>query len=261
MTASSFMSSAELAVSQSDRRLPGRVTAYKSSLARIYLGKAEEVLPTLGRESVDLIVMDPPYGVSYRSNRGQNFPDIANDDGTLDIDGILAAALRTLRSARHIYQFGGLGFGDDAAIGGRCELIWDKETIGMGDLTVPWGPQHEIIDFGVYISRPSNRARGDGRLSARLRAGSVLRVLRPNSASIKRHPTEKPVALLRQLIESSSCVGETVLDPFLGCGSTAVAAVLSGRRFVGCELDPGYAAIAVARVVEAERVVRMMEGV
>jgi DNA modification methylase len=54
----------------------------------------------------------------------------------------------------------------------------------------------------------------------------------------KQHPTEKPVGLLRQYIEASSLPGDLVLDPFVGCGSTAVAARLTGRRFLGFEIDP-----------------------
>lgn len=225
---------------------------YAGPLVTIYLGRAEDVLPTLPKASIDLVATDPPYGMNYRSNMGQNFGPIANDDGSLDWDAVLAQCIRVLRPKRHLYVFGALGFGD-APIAGHISLIWDKANIGMGDLSLPWAPQHEPIDFGVYIPSKANRADGAGGLTARLRKGSIIRVGRPNSRGVHRHPTEKPVALMRQLIESSSCVGETVLDPFLGSGSTVVAAALSGRRCIGIELDEKYAELAAKRAANAER--------
>lgn len=232
---------------------------YMSEYAVLYHGRAEDVLPTIDKAKYDLIVMDPPYGVQYRSNRGQNFDAILNDDGGLDLDLVVAECCRILRPWRHLYVFGGLGFGD-APVGGTASLVWDKEMIGMGDLSLPWGPQHEAIDFGVYVPSKAARKRGDGRLAARLRQGSVLRVQRPNSRQVSRHPTEKPILLLRQLIESSSCIGDIVLDPFLGSGSTAVAAILSGRRCVGVELDEQYLPTAIERIKAAETLAaRMLE--
>jgi site-specific DNA-methyltransferase (adenine-specific) len=64
----------------------------------------------------------------------------------------------------------------------------------------------------------------------------------------KRHPTEKPVMLLRQLIEASSLFGETVLDPFMGAGSTLVAAKAEGRKAIGVEVDERYCEIAASRM-------------
>jgi site-specific DNA-methyltransferase (adenine-specific) len=68
-----------------------------------------------------------------------------------------------------------------------------------------------------------------------------------------RHPSEKPVGLLGEMIESSSRRGELVLDPFAGVGSTGVAAVLAGRRSYQVEIDERYVQIAVDRMVSAER--------
>lgn len=62
----------------------------------------------------------------------------------------------------------------------------------------------------------------------------------------KRHPTEKPVGLLKFLIENSSAEGQHVLDPFMGCGSTGVAAVELNRAFTGIEIDPKYYDLALA---------------
>ena len=79
-------------------------------------------------------------------------------------------------------------------------------------------------------------------------AGSVLSYQRKSGAAVKNHPTEKPVALLRELIESSSRIGDVVFDPFMGSGSAGVAALLEGRGFVGIELDKGYFEISKHRL-------------
>lgn len=199
----------------------------------------------------DLIVTDPPYGQEFISGKSDKWGGIEGDGSTVAAkDGVisrLAVALRGLGRGRHIYIFGKLVL-SDLPLCGIAELIWDKEMIGMGDLTAPWGPQHENITFANYEISKANRAKGYGNLSARLRKGSVIRSLRPNSGRVKHHPTEKPVDVLRQLIESSSVMGETVYDPFAGSGSTLIAAALEGRNAVGCEIDERYCEIAANRL-------------
>lgn len=68
-----------------------------------------------------------------------------------------------------------------------------------------------------------------------------------------KHPTIKPLHILRNLIVNSSKEGQTILDPFMGSGSTGVACVNTKRNFIGIELDPGYYEIAKKRIEEAER--------
>lgn len=223
--------------------------------ATVYIGDCRDILPQLPRASVDLIVTDPPYGQAWQSGFRKNALDvIAGDDGSLDVAACITAACRVLRGKRHVYVFGPADL-SSCPFGATAPLIWDKELIGMGDLSQPWGPAHEPITFGVYREIPSDRAAGRGGLSARLRRGSVLRVPRANGVGLADdkdpNPTGKPVHLLRQLIESSSILGETVLDPFAGDGPTLVAARLEGRKAIGIEL--------IER--NAEKAVRHLKGV
>lgn len=238
---------------------------FQSDHATLYVGDCRDVCAELPRRSVDLLVTDPPYGVRWQSGRrGEKFDPIAGDDGTLDVPEVLGEiVIRTLRPHRHVYVF---GYPPDALagpckLGGTSELIWNKAQIGPGALDAPWGPSWERITFGVYTPSAANRKAGGGRLSARLRAESVLTFPRPNSRGVNKHPTEKPVPLMRTLVESSSLVGEVVLDPFAGSGSTLVAAVLAGRRAVGVELDERYAETAAKRLEKAEALVRDMVGI
>ena len=100
-------------------------------------------------------------------------------------------------------------------------------------------PQHEPITFAVSKHRHAGKA-GASSVPARLRKGSILTYPRPTGRKV-RHPSEKPVGLLRELIESSSRQGETVLDPYAGTGSTGVAALLANRYAVLVELDEATA--------------------
>lgn len=221
---------------------------YQDDYATIYHGDCRDVVENLVCSSMDLIVTDPPYGQNWRSGwREDKFDNIVGDDGNLNVVQILDDMITILKQNRHIYVFGGFDL-STLPVTSIVELIWDKMMTGPGDLSIPWGPAHEKIYFGVYRPSKANRENGQGRLAARLRQGSVLRVPRLNSRGVEKHPTEKPVKLLRQLIESSSLVDETVFDPFMGVASTLVAAKLEGRKSVGIEIDERYCGIGANRL-------------
>jgi DNA modification methylase len=118
----------------------------------------------------------------------------------------------------------------------RFLLLWEKgDWPGMGDVCLPWGPSTEEI----YVI-------GSG-FSGK-RSGQVIRVpFRPGGISA-RHPTEKPVALLADLI--AKCPAGTVIDPFLGSGTTLVAAKQLGRRAIGIEIEERYCEIAAKRLAQ-----------
>lgn len=234
------------------------MVVYRSDRSVVYCGDSSEVVSYLPRDFVDLIVTDPPYGVGYQSNtRREKFDKIVGDDDNAFVAGILRSCQRALKENRHMYVFGPCQI-DGLQIGATAELIWSKVSRGMGDLSLPWSTNHEKITFAV--SRPTDRRVG-GRLTAKLRQGSVISVNRITGTAVNRHPTEKPVPLMRILIEASSLVDEMVLDPFAGSGSTGVAAVLAGRRTILIEKDPGYAEIAVQRVRAAESLAEQMSAI
>lgn len=226
---------------------------YRSELVELHHDDALELLGTMPARSVDLIVTDPPYGIEWQSRRrAATFDELIGDVPT-DRDLLRRAIGETVRIVgqnRHLYVFGPADVLEGHKVSTVAELVWDKDRIGMGDVRSPWGPQHERISFTVSKHKHAGKA-GQDVLPVRLRKGSVLRFPPPTGRNV-RHPSEKPIGLLRELIESSSRAGEVVLDPFAGIGSTGVAAVLSGRRSILVEIDPGFVQIAEDRLRAAE---------
>ena len=235
---------------------------YQDEWATLYCGDALEIVPTLG--TVDVLVTDPPYGISYQSNKRtatEQFAVLAGDDDLEVAEAVLALAVPKIRRGRHLYVFGPVkDILERLPVAAVTQLVWDKEIRGMGNLSLPWGISHESIYFGVYEPSAANRRKGYGNLTARLRKNSVLRVQRIQALGVTRHPTEKPVPLLRDLIESSSASSEVVLDPFAGVGSTLVAATLEGRGSVGIETEERYCEVARSRLQVATRLAEEMKA-
>ena len=219
---------------------------YTGNGVTIYHGDCLEILPTLGVNHADILVTDPPYGVAWEGRGKKTSFGPIRGDHSQEL-GLLAVgeALKVVRRDRHAYIFGRWDFPNSGIRHENlAELVWDKCIMGLGDLGSPWGPQHEYIQF--LSASKDNKNRGEC-LAARIRKGTVLRFQRPHSAGV-RHPTEKPVGLLRELIESSSRITETVLDPFLGSGSTAVASILEGRKCTGIEVEEKWCEMAAGRI-------------
>ena len=204
---------------------------------RLILADCRDVLPTLGR--VDAVVTDPPYGIGYVSGHATDRlwsggRRIANDADCSARDEVLAQ-----------FDCAILAFGSrKAALPSRCRqvLIWDKQgALGMGALDLPWKPAHEEIyvlgkgfvggrNWHSVISHPPTQAM---------------------ACNGRTHPNEKPVGLLSMLIKW--CPPGTILDPFMGSGTTGVACVKLDRRFIGIEIEPAYFDIACRRIAEAYR--------
>lgn len=229
---------------------------YESEWSRVVHGDARDVLAAESTESADLVVVDPPYGVEWQSNlRAKQF-DQLHGDGSGERDGvreILEACVRVVGQNRHLYVFGPGDVLEGLKVTEPVALVWAKQMNGAGDLTSPWAPGHEPIHFLVSKHRHAGQAGATGNVAARLRKGSVLAFPRATGRKV-RHPTEKPLGLLMELVESSSRAGDLVLDPCAGSGSTGVAAVLRGRRCLLVESHAPYARLAADRVREAEKV-------
>jgi site-specific DNA-methyltransferase (adenine-specific) len=227
---------------------------YEEDGITIYCGDCRDILPALAADSADLLLTDPPYGIKYHTGsyrtRQLHMHTVTGDDSPDLAVRVISDCLRLLKNSRHGYAFGRYDL-SNLAIQGPSELIWDKSPmIGMGDTTLPFGLAHEYVQFFVSVRSSENRDDGKGAGIIRRRRGSVLHYARKNGVGVALHPTEKPVDLLRELIETSSRIGELVLDPFAGVGSTLVAARLEERRAIGIEIEERYCEIAARRLAQ-----------
>ena len=196
---------------------------YEHAGITIYHGDCREILPTL---KADVVVTDPPYGMAYRS--GYSGATVAADEDVSARDRILA-----LWGEKPAIVFG--RWSEPRPAGTVVRLVWDKgEWPGMGDLSLPWGPSDEEI----YIL---------GRGFVGKRTGTVLRSNRIGAAEAE-HPTQKPDWLMVRLIKA--CPPGVVLDPFMGSGTTLVAAKLEGRQAIGIEIEERYCEIAARRLAQ-----------
>ena len=218
---------------------------YQDDAVTLYHGDCREILPTL--QECDLLLTDPPYGVAYvtarRLRRDKLRTPVANDE-TLDVVAeAWPMAMRALADDRHWYAFASPRKMVDAA-NLFCDfkhiLAWDKGNRGtVGDLTCGFGEAWEAIFYGMKGKRAL--------LGPRPR--TVLRYDWSGTMD-PLHPTVKPVGLLKQIATMSTETGETVLDPFMGSGTTLRAAKDLGRKAIGIEIEERYCEIAAKRMAQ-----------
>jgi site-specific DNA-methyltransferase (adenine-specific) len=211
-------------------------------------GDCREIMAKMKPKIFGCLLTDPPYGVGFVSNnRKESWGAIVGDDDSLDVMKCLDLALTRCTDGAHWYVFGPWNLAE-LRKSPTVELIWDKIKMSGGDLGCAWGLAHERITFGTNARFKSQMGRGG--IAARKRRGTVLRVRAQQGNECDNHPTEKPVELLRQLIESSTIMDESILDPFVGSGSTLVAAQMEGRYAVGIEYEERHCETAAKRLEE-----------
>ncbi len=207
-----------------------------------------DALRLMPDRSVQCVVADPPYGIDFQSKFGKTrrFDRLANDKRPYI--WWLGEAGRVLQPGGALVCFCVQQVQEDfrraielAGLRVRSQVIWDREWHGVGDTAAMFAPQHDVIWFATQ---------GRGFAFRNRRPKSVLRFKRLAPGRLE-HPTQKPVELLSHLIECTSDPEGLVLDPCAGSGSTGVAAVQLGRRFVGMELADEYTAVARRRLREA----------
>lgn len=199
----------------------------------LYCGDCREILPTLGK--VDAVVTDPPYGIGFvhsgkggKLARSTSFGGIAiiGDDQPFDPAPLLAFDTVVLFGANH--------FADKLPSSSNW-LVWDKRdgvcSNDQADCEMAW-----------------TNLRGPARLTRHLWNGMLKASERGES---RVHPTQKPVAVMEWVILQTVNPNDTILDPYMGSGTTGVAAVRNDRKFIGIEIEPKYFDTACRRISDA----------
>lgn len=240
--------------------------ATKDGAVRLWLGDAREVLSTLPGGSIDMIWTDPPYGHgnmqddlqaarvrdSVPGARTKAAEPIANDAGQ-DFEETLAAFLGEagrvldrdcccccccMAGGGPNVTFARVAQQIDERLAFFQAIVWDKSARGNG---MGWRYRRNY-EF-IMVSH-----RKGGRLLWADDSLAVPNVVRHMPVVERVHPNEKPVALVQDFIRWHTAEGHSVCDPFMGYGTTGVAAVRAGRRFLGVELDPLWFERAVDRI-------------
>lgn len=194
-------------------------------------GDCLEIIPRL-RAKIDAVVTDPPYGIRHSSSYGASW---ANTEIKGDTDTSARDKIVSMFPEIPLAIFGTWKTQPVDRV--RAVLVWDKgPAFGMGDLSIPWKPSWELI----YICGSGwTGKRDEGVLRGHL-------VVSWESKG-RCHPHQKPVSLIETLLKKIPHA-KTILDPFMGSGSTGVACLNLGRNFIGIEQNRAYFRIAQRRL-------------
>ena len=206
--------------------------------ATLYLGDCMDILPTL--DNVDAVITDPPYGINENSKKVASRGNMAapKDYGDFDWDKApppdeLIELIRT--KGKYQAFFGGNYFTLPPT---SCWLVWDKLN---GD--------NDFADCELaWTNWPKAVRRLQWRWNGMIRQGNEQRY----------HPTQKPLEVMKWVIELCP-KSDTILDPFMGSGTTGVAAIQMGRKFIGIEREPKYFDIACKRIEQAVSTPQLFE--
>jgi site-specific DNA-methyltransferase (adenine-specific) len=191
----------------------------------LWLGDCRDILPTLGK--VDAVVTDPPYGIGWKprvNHQDQPWVD------EIDFD------IRAITVGRFNLVWGGQYFADKLPVS-EGWLTWVKRPIDADFSS----------DFRSYATTElAWRDWGKARFICHVWDGGM----RAGSAENRTfcHPSQKPIEVMAWCVRQVPPDAQTILDPFMGSGTTGVACVQLGRKFIGIELDPGYFDIACKRI-------------
>ena len=208
--------------------------------AELYLGDCRDVLPMVG--AVDACITDPPYGIGYKGPQQGATP--TGKHNRRNTDNVTIAV-----------------FGDDVQFEPAPFLDFPEVILWGGNhfaarlphgRWMAWDKLAGLPEFDSFsdVEFAWRKGRGKDRIFSHMWKGICQ--ASEKGGDTRQHPTQKPVALMKW------CVGlvpdaQTILDPFMGSGTTGVAAVQMGRKFIGIERDEGYFDIACRRIEQAQR--------
>lgn len=239
---------------------------YESEFGKLYLGDCLEIMPKLD-EKVDLILTDPPYGTTQ-----------CKWDSIIPFDEMWASINSIKKEYAVTILTACQPFSSSLVMSNITEFcyewVWIKTKITgvLNARKMPVRKHEQILVFsktkatkcynaqGLIKKNSITKQGGNSNNYGKRKVEDYIQeftnwprdVLEISSEGKTEHPTQKPVALMEYLIKTYTHIGNTVLDFTIGSGTTAVAAINTGRKFIGIEKEEKYCEIAKRRIVEAE---------
>ena len=218
----------------------------------IYNEDCLEGMKRIPDKSIDMILTDPPYGMNYQSGRRTVSPQFEKIKGDGNVMGWLPNVLdemhRVLKEDTAVYMFASWHNIDifKSEFEKRFKLkniiVWNKNNHGSGDLKAAYAPKYELILYGHK-----------GRSLFRGKRLPDVQDYKKVPGKEMLHPTEKPIDMLEVFIRNNSDPNCNILDPFMGSGTTAIAAINTNRNFIGFELDETYYNLSLQRIAEVKK--------
>ena len=212
-------------------------------------GDCLEMMKDIPDGSVDMVLTDPPYGMSFQSDYRKNKYDKIKGDSDLNwLNDFVNEMHRVSKPNTAHYVFCSFHHIDKfkQAIERKFKikniLTWVKNNTSMGDLKGDFAPKTEFV---IFFHKGRKLINGK-------RDSNVLEFKRTQN---KLHPTQKPVDMLEFMIEKFSDESDIILDPFMGSGSTGIACLNTNRNFIGIELDETYFNLAKERIENHNEVI------
>lgn len=228
------------------------------STIQLYNGDCLELITEIPSNSIDLIITDPPYKTIKGGNKSAKWVSryggsiLSKNDGKIfnfnnvNNEKWIKEAYRVLKNGSHFYIMTNLinlfefkKLAEKAGFKLHNLLVWEKNTCTANR----WYMKN--CEYILFFRK--------GKAKSINNASTKTVHQFDNIVGKKLHPTEKPVELMKLYIENSSEIGEIVLDPFMGSGSTGIACVSADRSFIGYELDEGYFKIAKERIENVKK--------
>ena len=222
----------------------------------------QEFMESLPVGSVDLVLTDPPYCISKKTG----FSDVVNgverfavsmdfgpwDHVEINLDDMANAFYKSLRRGGtaivwyDLWKIGKVKVAMESA-GFKMvrQIIWQKTNpVPLNMRATYLSNSREMAVVGVKVGKPTFNSEYDS---------GIYEYPIPRHKGKKQHPTQKPLSLFEELVIKHSNQGDLVVDPFLGAGTTGVAAVRNFRNFTGCDIDDHYVKISQERMVMAQK--------
>ena len=221
----------------------------------IYNGDCIEVMGGIADKSIDLVVTDPPYLINYKTNHRKDKSHkfcscIANDNNPELISAYIKELYRIMKDNTAGYMFCSMDKVDffkqelEKYFNIKNLIVWVKNNCTAGDLKAQFGKQYELI----FLFNKGRKFFNGKRLR------DVWEFKRVDTRNAF-HQNEKPIKLIERCILKHSDVNDVVFDGFMGGGTTGVACINTGRKFIGVEIEKDNFEISKKRIENAKRII------